>query len=390
MKLMILSSRFPWPLDKGDKLRMYHQIRYLSKTNKIYLFSLTDCKVDQSSRRELLKYCEEVYVFPLTKPMIAVGLFRALFRNKPLQIGYFYNPSIAKEIESHILKIKPEHIYGQLVRVADYIASFSIDKSLDLQDALSTGLLRRADKERFFKKWLFNFEARRMLDYEATALSEFDGLSIITEADKNLLPLSIRSKVKVVPNGVDFNFFNAKVQEKKYELVFTGNMSYAPNVMAANFLANDIMPMVWKTIPNARLLIAGASPHASVKALQTPRVIVSGWLDDIREAYSSSRIFIAPMQIGTGLQNKLLEAMAMRLPCVSSDLANKALMALDGKEIVIAPKDSAPDYANAIIKLLQQEDYAEQIADNGYNFVKRNYDWESAVNLLEQMWQKTE
>jgi glycosyltransferase involved in cell wall biosynthesis len=160
-------------------------------------------------------------------------------------------------------------------------------------------------------------------------------------------------------------------------------MGYPPNVNAAEFLAREILPLVHQSKPGARLLLAGASPDKRVLALQTDKIQVTGWVDDIRECYAKARIFIAPMQIGTGLQNKLLEAMAMKIPCITSPLANSALGAKDGKDILVG--NNPAEYAAHIIKLLENTAFADEIAEAGYHFVTGNYDWERATSKLEEM-----
>ena len=159
-------------------------------------------------------------------------------------------------------------------------------------------------------------------------------------------------------------------------------MSYPPNVNAVEYLADEIMPIVWKTLPEAKLYIAGATPDPKVKKAASDKIIVSGWLDDIRDAYAQSRVFIAPMRIGTGLQNKLLEAMSMRLPAITSPLANASLGAKPNEEILIG--NNAQEMAQHIITLLTDTQKAEQIAQAGFDFTNRVYDWGKATERLEE------
>jgi glycosyltransferase involved in cell wall biosynthesis len=179
---------------------------------------------------------------------------------------------------------------------------------------------------------------------------------------------------------VDHDYFSPVKGEKKYDVVFTGNMGYPPNIDAARFIAEEIFPLVLKQFPAAKLLLAGATPHARVQALKSKNITVSGWMPDIRDSYASSRIFIAPMRIGTGLQNKLLEAMAMEMPCITSILANQALGAEENKEILVGT--SAREYADHIIRLLKDADFAHSLAQNGHTFVKKVFSWENSVNAL--------
>ncbi len=382
MKLLILTSRVPWPLDKGDKLRIYHQIRYLSEKFDVELIALSSEKENPDSKQELLKYCSKVHFINISKVNIILGVIRAYFKGLPFQLGYFYNNGANKKIQNIISESKPDFLYGQLVRVAEYLRHYNIPKVLDLQDAFSEGLKRRYQKTKGPFKYILNYEYKRMLAYEQNELDAFNGLSIITKADKALLPASIQHKTEIVANGVDFDFFSPKNDIKKFSIVFTGNMGYPPNIMAANYLINDIMPLVWDKYPNAKVLLAGSSPHSSVLALANSRVEVSGWLNDIRDAYSQAEIFVAPMQIGTGLQNKLLEAMSMSIPCITSQLANKALKAIPGENIMIAEDNSPQEFADAIINFMENPEVMSYVSENASAFVKQNYDWKNAVNNL--------
>lgn len=169
-------------------------------------------------------------------------------------------------------------------------------------------------------------------------------------------------------------------------------MAYAPNVDAARYLVNDVMPLVWAKIPSATLLLAGADPKPSVRALASKRVTVSGRLDDIREAYASSQVFVAPMRLGSGLQNKLLEAMAMNLPCVTTSIAATPLLAatqpLDHSATrPLLVGDNPMALADAIVRLLTSQELRDSVATAGNTFVRTHYSWPAAVQPLEQILQ---
>ena len=160
-------------------------------------------------------------------------------------------------------------------------------------------------------------------------------------------------------------------------------MSYKPNIVAAQFLINEVMPLVWKKDKNVKVALAGSNPVKQVRVLAQDRVVVTGWVDDMREYYAKSRIFIAPMQIGTGLQNKLLEAMAMGLPCITTPLANSALNTEANKHILVA--ESEYDLAEHILDLINDREYGRKIADAGHGFVAENYKWSVSVSKLERL-----
>ena len=383
MKIFVLLPRIPFPLEKGDKLRAFNQIKQLAKHNEIVLCALNDNpKVnEQDAFHALQPYCQSINFIKITKPQILLGLVRAFLKGLPMQCGYFYNRKAVKKIDALIAKHKPDMLFGQLLRVAEYIRHKDLPKAIDYQDIFSYGMKRRADIASFVTRPIYNMEYRRLSRYEAAIFEDFDVKTIISEPDKALFPHERRNEILVIPNGVDHDYFNPQEREKSYDLVFTGNMSYPPNVNAVEYLANEILPVVWKTLPDVKLYIAGATPDPKVKKATSERIIVSGWLDDIRDAYAQSRVFIAPMRIGTGLQNKLLEAMSMRLPSITSPLANASLGAKPDEEILIG--NNAEEMAQHIITLLTDQEKAERLALAGYNFTNRVYDWDKATAIME-------
>jgi len=383
MKILVLLPRVPYPLEKGDKLRAYNHIKYLAKNNEIILCALNDTEVHPEAIKNLQPFCKSIHIFNISKFSIAVNILKAFFKGIPFQTGYFYNKKAQKEIDRIIANEKPDHIFCQLVRVAEYMKNQSTPKTIDYQDVFSKGIGRRMENAPFYSKPVFRSEYKRLLKYEHDVFETFDNKTIISIPDRNLIPHPEKEKIHIVINGVDTDFFKPMDREKDYEIVFIGNMAYPPNVNAAEYLTTKVLPVVQKTKPEARLLLAGATPDKRVLALQSDSVTVTGWMDDIRDGYARAKIFIAPMQIGTGLQNKLLEAMAMKVPSITSKLANNALCAKDGKEILVG--STPEDYAVLIIKLLDNPEFANKIAEAGYQFVIDNYNWESATAVLEEV-----
>ncbi len=383
MKIFVLLPRFPFPLEKGDKLRAYNQIKYLSAFHEIHLCALTDIPVKDEYRKTLEPFCKSIHVLKLNKLSIVINIFRAFLSGKPLQVGYFYNPANRKKIDRLISEIQPDHIYCQLVRVAEYVRKNAIPKTLDYQDVFSQGILRRVRTSPFYMKPLLMLEYNRLCKYEHDVFNDFDNKTIISYPDRDGIPHPDKEKIMVVINGVDTEYYKPMPAEKKYDLLFTGNMGYPPNVNAAIFLATKILPLVHKRLPDARLVLAGATPHLQVLELRNEKVEVTGWVSDIRKYYAASRLFIAPMQIGTGLQNKLLEAMAMKIPSITSPLANNALNARNGEEIRVG--DNELEFADIVVDLLTHPLKAEELAEKGFEFVQRNYNWASATGKLERL-----
>jgi polysaccharide biosynthesis protein PslH len=383
MRLFFLLPRVPYPTEKGDKLRAFHQIKQLSKHHEIIICALNDGVLHQDAIHVLKKYASEVYVIDVPKFTAMISLVRGLFSPRPLQVGYYYSRVAAEKIRQLIQITKPDHIFCQLIRVAEYVKNQPIPKTLDYQDVFSKGMERRMATAPFYMKPFLRMEYNRLLAYENEVFGLFDNKIIISQPDRDLIPHPDKEKIIVVANGVDTEFFHPVEREKEYDLVFTGNMGYPPNIDAAEFLVHKILPAIGRHNREIRLLIAGANPNMRVMVLKSSQVEVTGWVPDIRECYAGAKIFIAPMRLGTGLQNKLLEAMAMKIPCITSRLANQALKARDGEEILVA--ETADEYALHIISLLDNPSLAGKIAENGYNFVLKNYNWEAETRKIEAL-----
>lgn len=387
MKLLVVLPRVPYPLEKGDKLRAYHHLKHLSAHFEIVLCAMSDEEVHPDAIAELEPFCKRIYVFRLTKPVIFLNLIKAIFSGIPFQAGYFNSQRIQRRIDEIIKEEQPDHIFCQLLRVAGYVSHQPIPKTLDYQDVFSMGIKRRIPRVSWYMRPVFSLEFRRLKRYEHELFELFDNKVIISAPDRELIPHPRRSEIHIIPNGVDHDFFRPIDKPKTYDLVFIGNMGYPPNVNAAEYLTNEILPLVQKEMPSVRLLLAGATPDKRVQDLAGKNVTVTGWVDDIRDCYAQARIFVAPMQIGTGLQNKLLEAMSMRLPSITSPLANSALCAEDGTEILVAEKPV--EYAKHILDLLKDSNYAGKIAQAGYDFVIKNYNWKNATDEMARVMQLT-
>ena len=387
MRLFVLLSRFPYPLEKGDKLRAFHQLRILCKHHEVLLCALHENKLEQPWIDEVKKYCTELETIRISRIGQFINLGLSLVGSEPFQVGYFYQAAAQKRVLECIENWQPDAIYCQLLRTAKYVEKVdSIPKVIDFQDAFSKGIERRLETDSWYLKPILRSELKRLNKYEQRVFKQFDYCTIISEQDREQLPFDQRNEVTIVLNGVEMIDFKPSTEAKTVDVLFAGNMGYPPNVDAAVFLEREVMPLVRKEIPQARLMLAGARPDQKVKELSSNLTEVTGWVDDMRDCYAKAKVFVAPMMIGTGLQNKLLEAMAMRVPCVTSQLANNALQAKPEIEVLIA--EQADAYAIHIVDLLSNSGKAESIAAAGHDLVEKQFSWEGAtkplLNILSQ------
>jgi len=382
--VLMTTSRFPFPLEKGDKLRAYHQIKELSKTYDVILCSLTRAEIKEEWQNELKKYCKSIHIFKLNYFLILWNTLKMFFTSKPFQIGYFYQKPIHKKINAIINETKPSIIFCQLIRTAEYVKNIhSIPKTIDYMDALSSGLLRRAENAALISKFVLKLEGNRVKTYENKIFDYFNNHTIISKQDKKLIQHPQQKNITIIPNGIDDYFYDYSNDslKKEYDLVFVGNLSYPPNIESCTYIVSQILPLFEAKGITLNVLLAGVNPTQKIqKYNELSNVTVSGWVDDIRESYLKGKIFIAPLFIGTGLQNKLLEAMALNIPCITTSLANNALGGKSGSELIIA--DTLDEFEKGINLLLKDNLTSKKITEKAQLFVKENFNWEASVSQI--------
>lgn len=386
MKVLVLLSRVPYPLEKGDKLRAYHLISRLARKHEVFLFCLSDTDTDPAHIEHLRKFCKHIEVVRIPRWRILLKLLSAVFSRLPFQVAYFHNAMAQRRVDRAIAAFEPDHVFCQLVRTTEYVRDrFELPKTLDYMDTLSKGMERRTENVPFYLRPIFRAETRRLIRYENLMFDLFDHTVIISAQDRDFIYHPHRDRMAVVPNGVDTAHFTPQQLDPHYDLLFTGNMNYPPNIDSVLYLVRHVLPIVRRKRPGTSLLISGVDPSPAVRDLARtdPLIEVTGWVRDIRTSYAAARIFVAPMQIGTGLQNKLLEAMAMRIPCITSALANNAVGAEPGVSILIG--EGPEEYADHILRLLDSPLERQRLADSGYEFVRQRFDWDRAAESLDRM-----
>ena len=386
MRILVLTSRFPYPLEKGDKLRIFCQMRELAKSHEVILCAICEALPTAKNFKAVANAVQEVHCLQLPKWRSAMNLCRGFFNKLPFQVNYYFDGQVQKELLRIIDQTQPDHLYCQLPRTAEYIRQSQLPKTIDYQDAFSVIAKRWAANSVFPKNMLLSQESRRMQYYEQLIFDDFNHHTLISEQDRALMPMPQKERIHIIPNGVDIDFFQPNpTVEKKYDICFVGNMGYPPNVNAAQFLVKKIMPLLMPEYPELKILIAGARPSKEVQALASKQVVVTGWLEDIRLAYAESHIFVAPIFMGAGLQNKVLESMAMGTPRIVTSQVNNAIGGVEGTTIMVA--DTAEAFAAKIKMLLKSESLKTKLAVEGLNFVKKQFSWQETSNKLARIMQ---
>ncbi len=381
-KILFITSRFPYPLNKGDKLRVYYQLKYLAEENDVHLIAINEKQITDKDFNAILNFCKTVNVLVLPFYKRVFQLFLSLFKRIPLQVAFYYDGKLNLEINKIMKDINPDFIHCHLIRTTEYVRNIKeTHKSLDFMDAFGKGMEKRQKREQnIFKRFLYSYEKKMLYSYEAKVFEFMDNFCIISSQDKDSIISPMASKIKIVPNGVDFEMFYPRTEPKIYDLLFMGNLSYPPNIDAVLFLSNEILPIVKKSKPNIKLLIAGIGASKKIKQLQSENITVIENFDDISDSIALSKILLAPMRLSIGLQNKILQAMAMKTPCIVSSLSNNAIKAPN--KIAILEANTPQEFSECIIKLLNDENKASTIGNAGYAFVKQHYSWSKQNELL--------
>ncbi|MBK9192141.1 MAG: hypothetical protein IPM77_11870 [Crocinitomicaceae bacterium] len=239
----------------------------MAESNEVHLIAINESKVSDKNIEALSPFCKSINVFVLPLHKRIIQLLLSPFKKIPLQVAFFYNNGIKKEVERLSDKIKPDHIHCHLIRTTEYVKDISkIIKSLDFMDAFAKGMEKRQEIEpNVFKRLLFTYEKNQLCNYEAKVFNFIDKFCIISNQDKKSIQSTRANEINVIPNGVDFDSFYPKTQEKIYDLLFMGNLGYPPNIDAIHFLLNEIIPLVKKYKPNIKLLIAGINAPKHIK-----------------------------------------------------------------------------------------------------------------------------
>ncbi|MDQ3955217.1 MAG: glycosyltransferase family 4 protein [Actinomycetota bacterium] len=306
---------------------------------------------------------------------IAGSLLRSVFLSRPLRVDE-YARRLEAPLREELASFRPDVVHvatGSLAAVAD--ALDGVPSVLAALDAWHLNVEAWAAEARGVRKWILNSEAGRVRRFEAREFRRFGRVLVVTDEDKKALQsLDPNLRVSVIPNGVDVGRYMSRGRDRVgARIVFTGVMSYAPNVAAAELLARRIMPEVRASLPKAHLQIVGRQPNAKVRQLgELDAVEVTGEVPDVEPYLSSSSVYACPMVSGTGIKNKLLEAMANGLACVATPLAVQGMAVTNGIELELAePKDFAP----RLVAVLRDGQRAARLGSAAQAYALDNHSW---------------
>ena len=397
-RILLLTHRLPYPPDRGDRIRAYHLLRALAGRHRVTLASISERPASPDQRAELDRLCDRVLIRQV-RPMHQrfAGAWGLMTGRPGTPTAMFHRGLSQRLVALH--RAQPfDAVITFCSGMAGYTAALQqagmaeFGHIMDLCDIDSAKWAAYADSASGPMRHVYAAEARRLRHVEAGRTTPFDAVTVISHAEAEVYQQTVSNQTRpvVVGNGVDLDYFGPEPPTARPVCVFTGVMSYKPNIDAVTWFARQVWPAVCQAMPGRRprFDIVGKDPSPAVRALsQIPGVNVTGTVPDTRPYLANAALAVAPLMIAPGVQNKVLEAMASARPVVCSHAAAAGIHALPGEELIVA--DHADAVASAVIRLLGSPDTARAIGQAARRRVEADYNWSSAMapmlDLIEQL-----
>ena len=384
MKMLFLTTRLPFPPVGGEKLRAFNFLKYFSRAWEITLLTFVESEAEKGASRDYGLDNLRVRAVVLPRSHSYLKCLGRLFSREPLEIAYYASAKMTQMVKEETESAKYDLFFCHLIRMAPYVAGYRAQrKVLDMCDAMSLrySLSSRMRKGPF--KFIEYLESKRLERYEPEISGKFDLSLVASVEDKKFLEKNLGiSGVEVVENGLDsedLDFKETPVDLKK--IVFFSNLRTFHNVDAVQYFYKSIFPLIKKRVKDAKFFIVGASiPSCILRMGQDSSVSVLKDASDIRAAVEDSCVSVAPMRVAVGIQNKILQSMAFRVPVVTTTRGLGGIQAEPGRDVLIA--DSPAEFAEKVIMLMENPALRERLRENAYRLVREKYFWPTIAEEL--------
>lgn len=392
-EILFLAHRIPYPPNKGDKIRSWHLLKGLAGQFTVHLGTFVDDPEDWQHVPAVTEVCGEVCVRPLNPKMARLRSARGLLQGRPLTLPYYQDPQLASWVRDLAARRRLSGVFVFSSSMAQYAEAVDLGERgrrvVDLCDVDSDKWRQYASSHGWPASRIYAREARLLESLERVYAGSFDSTLVIAESEAELLrriaPASA-SRVRVVSNGVDTDYFDPGVDlpdpygRDELPIVFTGAMDYHANVEGVTWFVAEVLPRVRATLPAARFYIVGSNPVAEVRALAADScVTVTGRVPDVRPYLKYAAVAVAPLRIARGLQNKVLEALAMQKKVVTTTAVAQGLSG--PMRAVLQVTDDAAEMADRLIALLDPVRAAWD-APEARRTVEANYSWQTTVATI--------
>ena len=392
-ELLYLVHRFPYPPDKGDKIRSFHLLKHLSQRYRIHLGTFIDDGMDRKYLERVRDLCGETCFLDLYPRSARIRSLAGLLSGQPLTLPYYHDKRLQAWV-SNLLETRPVGtVLVFSAAMAQYVShATNVRRVMDFVDIDSDKWMQYATTITWPMSWIYRRESKLLLDYEKQIARLFNSATFVSEAEADLfkrLAPEVATKVTYFNNGVDADYFSPQnIYLNPYSvgtdaLVFTGAMDYWANIDAVQWFANNIFSAIRLQLPKVEFYIVGARPSAAVMALaDLPGIIVTGSVPDVRPYLAYASMAVAPLRIARGIQNKVLEAMAMGKTVVASPQAIEGINAHPDRDVVVANDER--DFSNLIIKILQNGTNPA-VGHAARARVLEDYNWEKNLERIDAL-----
>jgi sugar transferase (PEP-CTERM/EpsH1 system associated) len=386
--ILFLAHRIPYPPDRGDKIRGFHILKYLSARKRVHLIAFADDPADLKNKSALAKYTGNRSIIWRSKGQGVAG-FQALMSHRPVSLTSFDNQQLRASVDNLLERHAIDTIFVFSSQMAQYLPARPRQKVImDFVDMDSAKFAAYAQSSKGPMSWMLSREARMMLAHEKSVAARADASLFVSEEEAALFcERTGAERVHVIENGIDTDQYDPSANFKRIDsmgrlIVFTGQMDYRPNVEGVTWFVETILPHIRVAHPDARFAIVGRNPTDAVRALaKQPGVTVTGQVADVRGWLAAASVVVAPLKLARGIQNKILEGMAMAKPVVASAAAAQGI----DHAGTIRVGETVGEIAEAVTQLLSDPRKAAELGASARKQVLARYSWEARLSPLDQV-----
>jgi len=391
--LLYLVHRIPYPPNKGDKIRSFHFLQALASDYRIYLGTFVDDQQDWQYVDELKDLCQETCFLKLNPQQAKILSLQGLLAGKPLTLPYYYKQKMQHWVDEVIHKNDISKVLVFSSAMAQYINDgHAVERFVDFVDVDSDKWRQYAEKKSWPGSWIYKREAKLLFDFEKETAKKSSAGFFVSDQEAQLfnkLAPETNEKITFINNGVDTRYFSpAHSYESPYDpgeqvVVFTGAMDYWANVDAVSWFADQVYPLVLQQLPETKFYIVGSKPTKEVQSLASrPGITVTGAVVDIRPYLACSSLVVAPLRIARGIQNKVLEAMAMNKPVIASPQAIEGIPV--NEELDVSIEENLENFAERVcLKLTTDSAHGQQKSNR--DFVQERFSWQHSGKKLKEL-----
>lgn len=384
LNILYLSPRFPYPLVGGDRVKNYNILKHLTANHNVTLITLYQGgKCPQEHKQAILDLGIDLKIIDLDPFQAGMRAGALTLAGYPLEIGYYNNPMFSMMVEKVLKTQKIDLIYGFFLRTAEYFKNSELPRIMMAEDCRIIYQKRSyQESTKLYQKIIRWWEYKKLLKYEAEVVENFDVTTFVSKNDiESIKSFNPVGNYKLLTNGVDISQYSLPEYSYRNDILFAGKLDIWANVLMVNQIVEQILPQVWKKFPNVKFNIVGSKPPKSIKKLQGKNINIIPDVPSLIPYYQKAAIFLHPHSGGSGIQNKLLEAMACGCPVLTTQTGIQGIDVVDGESVYLA--NSSEQFIEKTIYMLKNPDEANKIGLASHQVIIDTHSWESIYKDLD-------